>query len=70
MAVGVRLVCAHLLRTSPKQDPKGPATGKLRVLHSGYWGNPSAMLRTTRRIALAPNAKGPGFGVRLVQMAP
>ncbi len=55
---------------SPKQDPKGPGAGKLRVLRGGYWGNPSRMLRTTRRIALPPGAKGPGFGVRLVQMAP
>ena len=56
--------------SSPEQDPKGPDSGKLRVLRGGYWGDPSQMLRTTRRIALPPTARGPGFGLRLVQIAP
>lgn len=55
---------------SPEQDPQGPATGKLRVLRGGYWGDPGGMMRTTRRIALPPNARGPGYGLRLVQIAP
>ena len=55
---------------SPEQDPRGPATGKLRVLRGGYWGDPSPMMRTTRRIALQPDARSPGYGLRLVQLAP
>ena len=51
-----------------KQNPQGPRAGKQRALRGGYWGSPSRMLRTTRRIGLMPDAKGPGFGLRLVRI--
>jgi formylglycine-generating enzyme required for sulfatase activity len=59
---------ASYYANSPKQDPTGPAAGNLRVLRGGYWGDPDQLMRTTRRIALPPNARGPGYGVRLVEM--
>jgi formylglycine-generating enzyme required for sulfatase activity len=55
---------------SPEHDPRGPAAGKLRVLRGGYWGDPSSRMRTTRRIALPPDARGPGYGLRVVQISP
>jgi formylglycine-generating enzyme len=61
---------ASYYATSAQQDPPGPASGKLRVLRGGYWGDPNEMMRTTRRIALPPDARGPGYGFRLVQSAP
>jgi formylglycine-generating enzyme required for sulfatase activity len=61
---------ASYYASSPEQDPTGPASGKLRVLRGGYWGDPNEMLRTTRRIALPPDARGPGYGLRLVQTTP
>ena len=54
---------------SPEHDPQGPASGDRRVLRGGYWGSPSELLRTTRRISLPPDAHGPGFGLRLVRTA-
>ena len=61
---------ANYYLSSPERDPAGPAAGRLRVLRGGYWGDPDEMMRTTRRIALAPDARGPGYGLRLVQRAP
>lgn len=61
---------ADFYANSPKQDPTGPAIGKLRVLRGGYWGDPKEMMRTTRRIALPSDAKGPGYGLRLVETDP
>jgi sulfatase modifying factor 1 len=55
---------------SPQQDPTGPASGTLRVLRGGFWGDPQQMMRTTRRIGLPPDARSPGYGLRLVQRAP
>jgi sulfatase modifying factor 1 len=55
---------------SPEQSPAGPAIGKSRVLRGGYWGDPSSMIRTTRRVALPPDARSPGYGFRLVQSTP
>ena len=55
---------------APRQDPAGPRSGQSHVLRGGYWGSPKAMLRVTRRIALPPDARGPGFGLRLVRISP
>jgi sulfatase modifying factor 1 len=55
---------------SPEQDPQGPPSGSLRVLRGGFWGSLDGLARTTRRVALAPQTKSPGYGFRLVQVAP
>ena len=52
---------------SPEHDPPGPTSGDRRVVRGGYWGSPSELLRTTRRVSLPPDARGPGFGLRLVR---
>ena len=52
--------------TSPKENPQGPETGRLRVLRGGYWGDMGQLAQVTRRIGLAPDVKGAGYGFRVV----
>jgi|TARA_B100001971_G_scaffold212969_1_gene244675 formylglycine-generating enzyme required for sulfatase activity len=41
---------------SPKQDPKGPSTGKLRILRGGAWINEPRNLRTANRYGANPDS--------------
>ena len=54
---------------SPRDNPQGPATGRMRVLRGGFWGDTASFARVTRRISLAPDVKGPGYGFRLATSA-
>ncbi len=51
---------------SPSDEPQGPETGRTRVQRGGYWGDFFTSVRTARRIGIDPEARAPGFGVRLV----
>jgi formylglycine-generating enzyme required for sulfatase activity len=55
---------------SPKDEPQGAATGRARALRGGYWGDLSHFARVTRRIGLAPSARGGGYGFRVVLSTP
>ena len=50
--------------TSPPQSPKGPESGKYRVLRGGSWDLAPENLRSTRRdfnIPLAPDYDSPSY---------
>ncbi len=51
---------------SPAQDPKGPSTGKLRVMRGGCWVSGASSLRTTCRKAELPDSWAPNVGFRCV----
>jgi sulfatase modifying factor 1 len=55
---------------SPKDGPPGAATGQTRALRGGYWGDLPSFVRVTRRIGLAPTARGGGYGFRVALPAP
>lgn len=55
---------------SPTDEPKGPETGRRRVLRGGFWGDIANTVRIARRIGLDPTSRAPGFGVRLALPAP
>ena len=49
------------------RDPKGPATGKDRVLRCGSWSNVPDMCRTARRNGVSPDPRiGYSMGLRVV----
>jgi formylglycine-generating enzyme required for sulfatase activity len=41
-------------KESPRNNPQGPRTGKLKVLRGGSWGNGEGFLRATGRFAVEP----------------
>jgi len=49
---------------SPKRNPSGPATGRVRVLRGGSWNYPGFKLRTTYRNKHAPEIGGSPNGFR------
>jgi formylglycine-generating enzyme required for sulfatase activity len=51
----------HYYSESPVEDPKGPATGKLRVLRGGHFGLTAARIRVSDRYASAPGGDYDGF---------
>jgi sulfatase modifying factor 1 len=55
---------------SPKDEPRGAETGGAHSLRGGYWGDLPSFVRVTRRIGLAPSARGGGYGFRLALTAP
>lgn len=54
---------------SPKNEPRGTATGRTRSLRGGYWGDLPSFVRVARRIGLVPSARGGGYGFRLALSA-
>jgi formylglycine-generating enzyme required for sulfatase activity len=50
---------------SPRDEPKGPISGRTHALRGGYWGDLSSFVRVARRIGLDPAARAAGYGVRL-----
>jgi formylglycine-generating enzyme required for sulfatase activity len=52
--------------TSPKKDPKGPATGKERIVRGGAWGLNPDYLRAAYRGAYEPAYKNDRIGFRVV----
>jgi formylglycine-generating enzyme required for sulfatase activity len=54
----------------PYLDPKGPATGTLRVLKGGSWNDVAYSCRNAFRFTFAPTAKLTGIGFRIVRRVP
>jgi formylglycine-generating enzyme required for sulfatase activity len=53
------------------RDPKGPQTGKYRVLRGGGWGKDGAgALRSSRRFRFSGDQRTPGIGFRCATSAP
>ena len=57
---------ARYYHASPPTNPKGPPTGKLRVMRGGCWVSGESSLRTTCRKAELPNSWAPNVGFRCV----
>jgi len=57
---------AGYYRSSPSQEPTGPATGTLRVMRGGCWVSGESSLRTTCRKAELPDLWAPNVGFRCV----
>ncbi|MBN2279965.1 MAG: SUMF1/EgtB/PvdO family nonheme iron enzyme [Candidatus Marinimicrobia bacterium] len=56
-------------RTSPEQNPSGPASGYQKVLRGGSWYNNAEYNRTTSRFRFNPNNGSIYYGFRLVKDA-
>jgi formylglycine-generating enzyme len=48
-------------------DPRGAATGSLRVLRGGLWNNDASRARSGRREGVTPSRSGSGDGFRLAK---
>lgn len=58
---------ADYYRKSPKQDPKGPTSGRLKVMRGGCWMSGADSLRVSCRKAELPDTWAPNVGFRCVQ---
>ena len=56
--------------TGPNRNPKGPDSGRLRVIRGGSWLNPSSCTRTSFRQGTDPNWRNVLHGFRCVQSVP
>ena len=54
-------------RNSPKDNPKGPASGKIKVLRGGSWGDGPGIVRATDRGGGKPDARYLTYGFRIAQ---
>jgi serine/threonine protein kinase len=54
-------------KSSPARDPKGPATGTMRVFRGGNGGTGDMLANYANRVADEPGAKGPWLGFRVVR---
>ena len=50
--------------TSPALDPKGPASGTMRVLRGGSWGDIPRFVRASYRNRVGPEGRGNDLGFR------
>ena len=48
-------------------NPKGPKTGKLKILRGGGWGESGSQCRSAYRDNISPGNRGTGIGFRLVK---
>jgi formylglycine-generating enzyme required for sulfatase activity len=55
-------------RSSPRQDPRGPSRGSLKVVRGGSWGSTSLHSRIALRIRGTPTYKTDGHGFRLLRI--
>jgi formylglycine-generating enzyme required for sulfatase activity len=55
---------------SPKDDPAGPAGGKLRAIRGGAWYNGPGSCRAANRYGFPPDRSSPLYGLRLATDAP
>ena len=53
--------------TAPKEDPKGPPTGKLRVIRGGAWISLPDACRCAARQSFRPDAAGTLLGFRVAR---
>ncbi len=54
-------------KTGPKDNPRGPSAGSLRVLRGGSWNNEPGSLRTSCRYYFLPDYRVNFAGFRLVK---
>jgi formylglycine-generating enzyme required for sulfatase activity len=52
---------------APARNPKGPTTGKLRVVRGGSWGGPSEWSTATNRYSRVPDYRNNKIGFRCAQ---
>ncbi|MEX0995665.1 MAG: formylglycine-generating enzyme family protein [Flavobacteriaceae bacterium] len=52
---------------SPKENPKGPSSGNIRIARGGSWESSSFNCRVSRRYGFHPNKKFTDLGFRIVQ---
>ncbi|MEZ4387992.1 MAG: SUMF1/EgtB/PvdO family nonheme iron enzyme [Candidatus Krumholzibacteriia bacterium] len=57
------------LGSSAVVDPRGPATGFVRVLRGGAWSSPAEACRSARRSYLVPGNSNPAVGFRVARTA-
>lgn len=50
---------------SPEKDPKGPETGKWRVLRGGSWYEPDSALKSSTRARIKPKVTDTNYGFRV-----
>jgi len=53
--------------SSPHSNPKGPSTGRDRVLRGGSWGSDAQYARAAFRFDVGPGDRSHGIGFRLVR---
>jgi formylglycine-generating enzyme required for sulfatase activity len=53
-------------RSSPAQDPQGPASGQFRVRRGAAWYGVPAFVRFSSRVASSPTERASNFGFRCV----
>jgi formylglycine-generating enzyme required for sulfatase activity len=61
---------AKYYSNSPRQDPRGPAEGSLRVMRGGCWGSIGQVCRSAIRDGLGPGDRICALGVRLALVPP
>ena len=61
---------ANYYQRSPKNNPKGPATGRSKVFRGGSWLSAPRFLRSSLRYDLAPDRGYNLLGMRLVAIPP
>ncbi len=54
-------------QSSPSKDPKGPASGELRVMRGGHAGTGAMMANYANRMADKPGTRGEWLGFRVVR---
>jgi formylglycine-generating enzyme required for sulfatase activity len=61
---------AKYYSNSPRQDPRGPAEGSLRVVRGGCWGSGGRSCRSAYRVRGVPGGRSGDLGVRLALVPP
>ena len=51
-------------KSSPKNNPEGPSSGKFRVLRGGSWNFEPGVVRTANRLGFSPDFTGNFNGFR------
>jgi formylglycine-generating enzyme required for sulfatase activity len=52
---------------SPREDPKGPASGQFRVIRGGSYDSQGMILRVSYRAAVEPDQRNEQYGFRIVR---
>jgi formylglycine-generating enzyme required for sulfatase activity len=60
---------AKYYKSGPRQDPRGPTSGRSRVMRGGCWQCDGAWLRAANRGKSAPGRRDDGFGFRIALSA-
>lgn len=55
--------------TMPERDPRGPATGRYKVVRGGSWKSEPALLRTATRGGSSPDRRAATIGFRCARSA-